>query len=386
MKIGRWLKSLEERGDAWAKKRLTPEEFEEAVVLDRELKRNFWRWLAIYLGITVSFGVLVWLNKSDMGLVEALVLTQLLGICLLTVFTSVWFGYRRHAQKSWWKQMAIVVALASAGAFVGGLAAVAGKGEWANALAFGQWGRSLAAGLIVGLMLACAMALVMWLRGREMRQRAARLQAEADRERFARQTVQAELKLLQAQIEPHFLFNTLANLRYLVTSGSKDALPMLDHLIHYLRSALPDLRSEGSTLGREAQLAEAYLSIMKLRMGGDFAFSIEVPEALAGVAFPSLMAMTLVENAVKHGIQPTGTGGRIALRAETADGRLRVAVEDSGRGLAEPIGQGVGLANIRERLKALYGDAARLDLRATEPHGTVASIEIPFGLPQDRPA
>jgi signal transduction histidine kinase len=386
MKIGRWLKALEERGDAWAKKRLTHEEFEEAVVLDRALKRNFWRWLAAYLAITVSFGVLLWLARPEKGLADALLLTQAIGIALLLVFASAWFGYRRQAEKRWWKQLVIIVALTTAGAFVGGLGALAGKHELASAFATGQWGRALAIGLLVGLVMAGAIALVTWLRGRELRQRTARLQAEADRERFARQTTQAELKLLQAQIEPHFLFNTLANLRYLVSSGSADALPMLDHLIHYLRTALPDLRSEGSTLGREAQLAEAYLSIMKLRMGAGLAFEIDIPAALAGVEFPSLMAMTLVENAVKHGIQPLGSGGRIAMRAEAANGRLRVSVEDSGRGLAEPIGQGVGLANIRERLKALYGDAARLDLRAVEPAGTVASIEIPLAGAQEQAA
>jgi sensor histidine kinase YesM len=379
MKPGQWLKSLEQRGDAWAKRRLTPEEFEEAAVLDKELKRNFWRWLATYLAITLSFGVLIWAIKPEESLTEALVLTQALGVALLIIFTSAWFGYRRHAKKGMLKQLLAVAVLATAGAFVGGMGTLALKGDLANAFAAVQWGRSLAVGLLVGLLMSCALGLVAWLRGRELRQKAARLQAEAERERFARQTTQAELKLLQAQIEPHFLFNTLANLRYLISSGSPDALPMLDHLIHYLRTALPDLRSAGSTLGREAELADAYLSIMKLRMGGNLSFAVEVPAALGGVAFPSLMAMTLVENAVKHGIQPLAGGGRIVLRAQAADGRLRVSVEDSGRGLAEPIGQGVGLPNNRERLQALYGATARLDLRAIEPHGTVASIEIPLG-------
>jgi LytS/YehU family sensor histidine kinase len=272
----------------------------------------------------------------------------------------------------------VLALLTTAGALVGGLGALVGKGDFAYALASGRWERTIAIGLLLGLVMACAMALVAWLRGRELRQHAARLQAEADRERFARQTTQAELKLLQAQIEPHFLFNTLANLRYLVSSGSADALPMLDHLIHYLRSALPDLRSEASTLGREAELVAAYLSIMKLRMGASLAFSIAVPDALAATPFPSLMAMTLVENAVKHGIGPLGSPGHIALSVEADGGALRVIVEDSGRGITEPIGQGVGLANVRERLAALYGGAARLDLRAREPRGTVATIEVPL--------
>jgi len=379
MNPGRWLKSLEERGDAWAKKRLSPEEFEDAMDLDKAIKRNFWRWLAAYFAITLAFGVLIWAVKPQESLAETLVLTQALGVALVLIFSSAWFGYRRHAKKGLFRQLVVVALLATAGAVVGGLGVYAGRGELTQALAPEKWGKSLAVGLLVGLMMACALGLIAWLRGRELRQHAARLQAEADRERFARQTAQAELKLLQAQIEPHFLFNTLANLRYLVSSGSRDALPMLDHLIHYLRTALPDLRSAGSTLGREAELAGAYLAIMKLRMGEGLGFAIEVPEALAGAAFPSLMAMTLVENAVKHGIQPTGPGGRITMRAEAAGGKLRVSVEDNGRGLAEPIGQGIGLANIRERLATLYGPEARLELAGAQPQGTVATIEIPFG-------
>jgi hypothetical protein len=386
MKIKQWLLDLEERCDEWARKRMPPEEFAEAKAFDPVFKRNFWPGVAVYFAVTTSLALLLWAVKPHLGFVEPFVTAQLLGFGLILTFAGAWFGYRRYARSGYWKSTLIIGSLAAAGAVVGALIASPEKGTLAAAMTRGYWAKPLAVGLLIGTVFAAVVTLIAWMRNREAKQLAARLRAEAETERLARQTVQAELKLLQAQIEPHFLFNTLANLRYLVTSGSKDALPMLDHLIHYLRSALPDLRSEGSTLGREAQLAEAYLSIMKLRMGGDFAFSIEVPEALAGVAFPSLMAMTLVENAVKHGIQPTGAGGRIELRAEAADGRLRVAVEDSGRGLAEPIGQGVGLANIRERLKALYGDAARLDLRATEPHGTVASIEIPFGLPQDRGA
>jgi LytS/YehU family sensor histidine kinase len=235
--------------------------------------------------------------------------------------------------------------------------------------------RAIAASLLVGIVLAGILVGVSRMRLREVTQRAARLQAEAGQERLARQGVQAELKLLQAQVEPHFLFNTLANVRHLVQSGSPDALTMLDHLIHYLRTALPELRSESSTLGREAELARAYLEIIRMRMGGGLEIGVDVPESLANEPFPPLMLMTLVENAIKHGVAPKGQG-RVTLRASFSQGGLRVTVTDDGRGLAEPIGQGVGLANIRERLRALHGDKARFDLVSGEGGGTVATIEL----------
>ncbi len=190
-----------------------------------------------------------------------------------------------------------------------------------------------------------------------------RLAAENERERAARQLVQAELKLLQAQVEPHFLFNTLANVRHLVQSGSPDSLRLLDHLIHYLRTALPDIRSGSSTLGREAELARAYLEILHVRMGGELTFSIDVEPALEGHAFPPLMLMTLVENAMKHGIAPKGRGEvRIVVRHR--GDLVEVEVIDDGRGLGGTLGQGIGLTNVRERLRALHGERAKFVLES----------------------
>jgi LytS/YehU family sensor histidine kinase len=211
---------------------------------------------------------------------------------------------------------------------------------------------------------------------REARAREATLKAEAERERFAKRTAEAELKLLQAQVEPHFLFNTLANLRYLVQTASKDALPMLDHLIDYLRTALPEMRADGSTVAREAALARAYLEIIRIRTGGDLHFRVEAPAELAEHALPSLMVMSLVENAVKHGIAPIGRG-RIEVRFTRAGGRLRVEVEDDGRGVASEPGNGVGLANIRERLAVLFGETATLKLEPAGEAGALATLEIP---------
>ena len=372
-----WWRRLECRLDAWAAKRLTPEEYAEALVLDRTLKANFWRWLG-YLAIVTLFagGVLVSLFPH-LGPFRALVLAAVGCTYVAFAIAMAWYGYRKFTKRPPWKVFTVFVGLVLGGAVVGFIVGNMQLGRPLTEFSTEKAARAVGIALALGFLLAGLLVGVAHLRLREAKQAASRLEAEAERERLARQGVQAELKLLQAQVEPHFLFNTLSNLRYLVQTGSRDALPMLDHLIHYLRTALPELRVETSTLGREAELARAYLEIMKLRMGGALEFSIDIPAAAHRAPVPPLMVMTLVENAIKHGVAPVGRG-RIVLRARERGEMLRIEVEDDGRGLREPIGQGVGLANIRERLQALHGPKARLGLEGGAGAGTVASIEVPL--------
>ena len=283
--------------------------------------------------------------------------------------------YRRYKVIPWgWT--AIFVSYSVAGGAVGAsVAALQSWNTWAE-YTFGWLPKTLFLGVLAGVSFAMIGTAISRVRLGEVARRGAQLAAENERERQARQAVQAELKLLQAQVEPHFLFNTLANVRQLMQSGSPQAVPMLDHLIHYLRTAVPDIRAESTTLGREAELASAYLEIMRMRMGGELAFSIDVAADLATQPFPPLMLMTLVENAVKHGAVPVGRGDvRIVARRE--GDRIDVSVIDDGRGLGGTLGQGIGLTNVRERLKALYGDAARLVLESGASGGTVARLEIP---------
>jgi sensor histidine kinase YesM len=366
---------MEARADAWAQERLSPEEFADAVELDRQLKSHFWRWLALYAGSAALFTLLLMGIKPGLGWIETFGLVNLALASSLACIAAAWYGFRKYDGPSRWHRPAWIVVITSLGGIVGGLAAGLSSSQSFESLSVEELLRLLSIGSLTGIGLAAILMGVAHLRGREARQREARLAAEAEHERLTRQTVQAELKLLQAQVEPHFLFNTLANLRYLVQSRSDDALPMLDHLIHYLRTALPEIRSEGSTIGREVELARAYLEIMRLRMGGALAFTIDVPADAASYAFPSLMLMTLVENAMKHGVAPAGAG-LIAITVKRAGERLTVLVEDDGRGLAGPLGHGVGLANVRERLAAIYGNGARLVLEGREAGGTRAMIEV----------
>ena len=204
---------------------------------------------------------------------------------------------------------------------------------------------------------------------------------EAEYHRMGQQVTEAKLSALQAQVEPHFLYNTLASVQALTEVDPQRANEMTGHLIQYLRNALPKMRESVSTVGQEVELVRAYLNILQMRMGRRLSFDIEVAPELESAAFPPLMLPSLVENAIKHGLEPLREGGTVSIRITEVDGKLRATVADTGRGFGDVVGAGVGLANIRERLAALYGDAARLTLEASQPQGAVATLEIPRAAP-----
>ncbi len=358
-------------------RRLSPEQCAEAGALDTELKRNWQLWLGAYLLFSGTGAVVLQFFAPQIGWTRSLVIVNLLCIGILGVVMSAWYGYGKYTGARGRKNYAIFLGMLFAGGLVGSIVASIDIGQPLTAMSAKKIGMIFAVVAALGAALVVVIATIAYARTRQVAQRMALLQAEADRERLTRQSVQAELKLLQAQVEPHFLFNTLANLRFLVQTQSPLALSMLDHLIHYLRTALPEIRAESSTVGREIELARAYLEILRIRMGGALEISAEVPQDLAGHVFPPLVVLTLVENAIKHGIAPVGRG-RISVRASSADDRLRVVVEDDGRGLIEPIGQGVGLGNVRERLRAIYGESARMELSGRVDGGAIAAIEMPL--------
>jgi sensor histidine kinase YesM len=232
---------------------------------------------------------------------------------------------------------------------------------------------SFVTGLSIGLMF--------FVKRREARAAAALHRAEAERHLLSKQAIEAELKLMQAQVEPHFLFNTLASVQYLTETDPAQANVLLGHLIGYLRAALPQLRARSSTLGREVALAEAYLNILKMRIGPRLVFAIDLPDALRDHPFPPNLLISLVENAIKHGIEPSAEGGAIELAARQSGDSLVVSVRDTGRGPAVGSvtdGQGVGLTNVRERLAALYGSRGRFTLEPVSPRGMRATLSLPF--------
>ena len=188
----------------------------------------------------------------------------------------------------------------------------------------------------------------------------------------------AKLNLLHAQIEPHFLYNTLASAQILTRSDPARADEMLGNLISYLRHSLPRTEDAPSTLGAELERARAYLDILKIRMGARLHTQIEVPEALKNIPFPTMMLQTLVENAIKHGLEPKYGGGTIWILARESGSGLTVTVADDGQGFnAQSSGTGIGLKNLRERLSLAYGSAASFVIAANFPNGVAATITVP---------
>jgi len=192
-----------------------------------------------------------------------------------------------------------------------------------------------------------------------------------------KKTLQTHLRLLQAQIEPHFLFNTLSNVLSLLESDPTKGKAMLMDLTRYLRSSLSRTRDKMTTLGQELDLVRAYLDIHKVRMGERLRYNIEVPEALRSLSFPPMLVQPLVENALKHGLEPRVEGGDIVIKGEDLSDGYRLVVADTGSGLSEEGIGGIGLANVRERLEALFNGKARLILEENRPSGLKVTMEIP---------
>jgi hypothetical protein len=226
----------------------------------------------------------------------------------------------------------------------------------------------------------------------------------AEHEAMERQLVQARLQVLQAQVEPHFLFNTLAAIDFLIETDPRRASLMQKALITYLRGALPQMRQGSSTLGRELRLIRSFLDLIKMRMEDRLEVEFNVPEGAESAEFPPMMLQSLVENAIKHGIEPRPEGGKVTVAARIQNGQLWVEVKDTGVGIVDTnrldgptSGTGIGLQNIRERLAMIYPGKSRLVLVSDETAGTSVKIVVPYqvgpetaasvaDMPQGKPA
>jgi len=199
-----------------------------------------------------------------------------------------------------------------------------------------------------------------------------------ERSELERQALDARLHLLQAQVAPHFLFNTLANVQALVDAGSPHASRVLRSLIQYLRAAVPLLREPAATIEHELQLVRPYLELMQMRIPDRLQYSMTVAPSALQVRCPPTTLLTLVENAVRHGIDPSEEGGRIDVDIARIGERCVIRVTDTGVGLhASATGSGTGLAALRERLQLIFGNAAHLRLTSNPPRGAAVEIDMP---------
>jgi signal transduction histidine kinase len=229
-----------------------------------------------------------------------------------------------------------------------------------------------------GLLFAPWIAFGALVRQRDVLARDQALAFALERSQLERNALETRLRLLQAQVEPHFLFNTLANVQELVDARSPQAAHVLASLIAYLRAAVPRIHEPATTLGQELELVRAYLELMRMRMPDRLAFTLHVDPAVNALECPPMTVLTLVENAVRHGIDPSEEGGRVDVEARVSDGRCSISVTDTGLGFAAAgNGLGTGLSTLRERLQLAFGNAARLDVTEIEPHGVCARLDIP---------
>lgn len=230
----------------------------------------------------------------------------------------------------------------------------------------------------LGVFLSPWVALGALVRQREALAREQALALDLARSEMERQALDARLNLLQAQVAPHFLFNTLANIQALVDAGSPQASAVLRSLVAYLRAAVPRLHEPATTLGQELELVRAYLDLMKMRMPDRLQFELLADDSVHGLRCPPMTLLTLVENAVRHGIDPSEDGGRIEVSVRRQGGRCRIEVHDSGAGL-QGAGQGLGtgLSALRERLQLVFGNSAQLIVAARDPRGVSVTLDFP---------
>jgi len=343
-----------------------------------------WLWLAGTIVLTTGCAWIASRLPWNMSFLEAAVLFNAFVLITLFAGLSAWFGYRKYSGKAF-RMVVLSPLLALLGAFVG--ASIAGLIRGVNPF---DWLydsallRHIVTGaLVLGFLYTLTVALIANLRNREYRALAASLEAEARQSQLSRQLAESKLRMLQQQIEPHFLFNTLGSAQQLAEKNSPEAARLISDLIRFLRATTPTLRDDATTAAQDAAMVRAYLRIMQTRLGSRLTWSVNVPEGLADAATPPGMLITLVENAIKHGIEPLPAGGRIdvtALRESHPDGaRIAWSVVDTGAGLVgEPCASGIGLANIRERLALQYGERAGLSTDANEPRGFVARLVLPL--------
>ncbi|MBI5889635.1 MAG: histidine kinase [Nitrosomonadales bacterium] len=291
------------------------------------------------------------------------VYSQCIGFSVMTINVGI-----AHYVKDYLRRTVILSISLPASVAIGlSLAfAITGKGNWSDPYA----GSTMALGLFFGFI-----GVITFLLSERIETE--RQQRQADQSESEKREIEANLKLLQAQIEPHFLFNTLANVGSLIDTDPLLAKKLLERLNDWLRVALVRARSDKATLGDELDMLENYLQILKIRFGERLRWRIEAPEDARLTVFPPMLLQPLVENAVRHGIEPKIGGGEIVVHVESGSGSLGIEVCDSGVGLIGDEGGGAGLANVRARLATLFGSAGRLALENRAGGGVCARLELP---------
>ena len=316
-------------------------------------------------------------------LLKALAFSNGLGFALAWGLVGVWFNYRSSVRNKF-RRLLLIVSTCAAGVAAGVLLA-----GWSDTGSMGMaFERLLRVGgvalLVAGLFYMVPLAIVTTWRNRQYEALTVQLQQDAERDRLARELSESQLRLLRAQIEPHFLFNTLGAVQQLAEQGAPRAAALTADLIAFLRASLAEMRSEQVPLQSEFDMVAAYLRVMQARMGSRLRYALDLPAEFAHATIPSMILLTLAENAIKHGIEPSLRGGEIRLSALRVGGMLCLRVQDTGMGLpasgaGSVPGGGLGLENVRSRL-LLSDPSASLSLRDGEEGGVIAEIVLSINI------
>jgi two-component sensor histidine kinase len=339
-----------------------------------------WRRVLLALGVSLTFGVANSVPASAPALDVTIGHALTAGFVALFAFGlfEQWPARTPSWLPRWALQLLGVVAAVPAGVVLAHFVAMTIDEHSAHA-------EPQMTGLVIliveGLLVGPWIALGAMVRQRDVFVRDQALAFALERSELERAAGAARLRLLQAQIKPHFLFNTLANVQALVDTGSPRASQVLKSLIAYLRAAVPQLQESTTTIGAELELVRAYLEVMHTRMPDRLQFALHVDDGVEGCTCPPMTLLTLVENAVRHGIDPSEDGGRIDVEVRARGGRCSVRVTDTGIGLESTTrGLGSGLAALRERLSLAFGGDAELRLEPRAPRGVSASLDFPARL------
>ncbi len=338
-----------------------------------------WRRVRFVLLAAVPFGALLGVGSLT-PIPTWIVRVMIVALCALLAFGACeqapatlppWFA-------RWVLQLLGVVGVVPVGAWLAYWLTTGEPRFWHDHLRAIGYGELM----FLGVLVAPWVALGAMVRQRDALARHQALAFQLERSELERQAVDGRLRLLQAQVQPHFLFNTLANVRALVRAGSPRAGEVLDSLIAYLRASVPHLDATTTTLGREITLVRAYLELMHMRMPDRLQYALHADDDALALRCPPMTLLTLVENAVRHGIDPAEEGGRIEVSVSVRQGRCVARVADTGVGMrpagaAAEAGLGTGLATLRERLQLAFGGDARLSVTGVVPHGVSAEVEFP---------
>ena len=339
------------------------------------------RHLAITLAkimlVLTLCGLAVALLFPQRGLVESIAYANVMGLVLVAWMVTTYF----KLSQLYGKTMHLVM-LNVFGYMLGHVIGLI-LGGWGTGWTFQEsiekkWMEIVISGCVIGLFLSVPAALMGAIRHRHYKQYTAKLERDAQEHRAARELSESRLRLLHAQIVPHFLFNTLGAVQQLAEKGAPEAARLTAILIAFLRASMAEMRSETVSLNADFALIKAYLDVMKARLGTRLDYTLDLPDSLAHVTMPSMMLLTLVENAIKHGIEPSLRGGHIKVTGSMQDACVALTVSDTGPGLGSKPGAGEGLANVRARLTLLYGAAGTLSVADGAEDGVVATIMLPL--------